>query len=139
MLWNAGVMRRFQSDYRYEAGFQGKRYECVLRFANLESGIWCLLAADASALYLLTASDRKRSRWRSSSRVISNEIFKTDLRIPWTDLDWREKRIFFKNCIWFEIPGKNISFYIGKDTGDELLVDAGRKLQSEPASLAQFS
>jgi hypothetical protein len=59
MFWNVGVMRQFQNDYRYVGEFPGKRHECVLRFANMESGIWRLLGADASALYLLTASDRE--------------------------------------------------------------------------------
>jgi hypothetical protein len=50
IFWNAGIMRRFKSDYRCDGEFHGQRYECVLRFANLESGIWCILGADASAL-----------------------------------------------------------------------------------------
>ena len=128
MFWNIGVMRRFQSDYRYIGEFHGQRYESVLRFANMETGIWCFLGADASALYLLTASDRKRRWWTSSYRGVSNEIFKTDLRIPWTDMGWKEKTILLKDYIWFEIPGKKIYFTVPKDAGDKLLVDAGRKI-----------
>jgi hypothetical protein len=128
IFWNVGVMRRFSSDYRYDGGFQGQRYECVLRFANMDHGMWCFLGADASALYLLTASNRKRPWWSSSYTGISNQIFKTDLRIPWTDVTWQEKRILLKNCIWFEIPEKKIYFTVPKDVGDKLLVEAGRKI-----------
>ncbi len=128
MYWNVGVMRRFKSDYRYEGGFQGQRYECVLRLANMEYGMWCFLGADASALYLLTASKRKRRWWSCSYTGVSNQIFKTDLRIPWTDVDWKEKRILFKDYIWFEIPEKKIYFTVHRDVGDKLLVDAGRKI-----------
>ncbi|MGA3348851.1 MAG: hypothetical protein ABSC33_07495 [Candidatus Sulfotelmatobacter sp.] len=131
IFWNVGVMRRFQSEYRYVAGFQGKRYECILRFANLDHGMWCFLGADSSALYLLTASNRKRPWWSSSYIGVSNKIFKTDLRIPWTDLGWQEKPILLKECIWFEISAKKIYFYVPKDVGDKLLIDAGRKIQSE--------
>ncbi len=131
MFWNVGVMRQFQNDYRYVGEFPGKCYECVLRFANMESGIWCFLGADASALYLLTASDRKRPWWTSSYTGVSNEIFKTDLRIPWTDLGWKEKRILLKDCVWFEIPAKKIYFTVSKDVGDQLLVDAGRKIPAQ--------
>jgi hypothetical protein len=128
IFWNAGIMRRFKSDYRYDGEFHGNRYESVLRFANMESGIWCFLGADASALYLLTASERKRPWWTSSYRGVSNEIFRTDLRIPWTDLAWQERTILFKECIWFEIPAKTIYFSVPKDAGDKLLVDAERKI-----------
>jgi|GEM_PF-2225239 hypothetical protein len=131
IFWNVGIMRRFQNDYRYDGGFQGKRYECILRFANLDHGMWCLLGADASALYLLTASNRKRHWWSPSHIGVSNKIFKTDLRLPWTDLGWQEKTILLKECIWFEIPAKKIYFYVPRDVGDKLLIDAGRKIQSE--------
>jgi hypothetical protein len=131
MFWNIGVLRRFQSDYRYIGEFHGQRYECVLRFANMESGIWCFLGADASALYLLTASNRKRPWWSSSYTGVSNKIFKTDLRIPWTDLGWKEKRILLKDCVWFEIPAKKIYFTVPRDVGDQLLVDAGRKIPAQ--------
>src|ERR1700733_6585481 len=126
--WNAGILRRFKSDYRYEGEFHGNRYECVVRFANSESGIWCSLGADTSALYLLTPSERERSWWTWSYRGSAREIFRTNLRIPWSDLDWREKRILFKDCIWFEIPARKVCFYASRDVGDKLLVDAGRKI-----------
>ena len=126
ILWNAAAMRRLKTDYGYDGKFQGKRYECVLRFANLESGIWCFLGADASAFYLLTTPARRWSWW--DDRGVANQIFKMDLRIPWSDLDWREKRILFKDCIWFDIPAKNVHFYLAKDVGDKLLADAERKV-----------
>lgn len=126
--WNAGIIRRFNSDYRYDGEFHGNRHECAVRFANSESGIWCFLGADTSALYLLTASERKRPWWTWSDRGTAHEIFRTDLRIPWSDLDWREKRILLKDCIWFEIPARKICFYVSRDVGDKLLVDAGRKI-----------
>jgi hypothetical protein len=131
IFWNVGIMRRFQSDYRYDGEFQGKRYECILRFANLDHGMWCFLGADASALYLFTASNRKRPWWSSSHIGVSNKIFKTNLRLPWTDLGWQEKTFLLKECIWFEIPAKKIYFYVPRDVGDKLLIDAGRKIQSE--------
>ena len=130
MVWNAGILRRFKRDYRYSGKFPGNPYECVLRFANLEDGIWCVMGADASALYILPASG-KRSREMWSKRGTSQKTFGADLRIPWTDLEWQEKTILFKDCIWFEIPAKQIYFYVPKDIGDKLLVDAQRKLQSE--------
>lgn len=130
-FWNAGVMRRFETDYRYDGEFHGQRYECVLRFANMEYGMRCFLGADASALYLLTAPNHKRSWWMSSRTAASNKIFKTNLRIPWTDLGWQEKTILLKDCFWFEIPAKKIYFYVPKDVGGKLLVDAGRKIQFE--------
>jgi len=34
VLWNAEVVRRFQSDYRFDGEFHGQRYECILTFAG---------------------------------------------------------------------------------------------------------
>jgi hypothetical protein len=126
--WNAGILRRFKNDYRYDGEFHGNRYECVVRFANSESGIWCFLGADTAALYLLSDSARKRSWWTWNYRSTAREFLGTDLRIPWSDLDWREKGIFIKDCIWFEIPAGKIYFYVSREVGDKLLVDAGRKI-----------
>jgi hypothetical protein len=131
IAWNAGVMRRFKRDYRFNGEFHGKRYECVLRFANLESGIWCFLGADTSALYLLIATERKRHWWMGNRVGLANQIFSTDLQIPWSDLAWREKRNLLKDCIWFEIPASKIYFYVPRNVGDNLLFDGGRKTQSE--------
>ena len=64
-------------------------------------------------------------------RDVSNQVFKTDLRIPWTDLGWQEKSILVNTCVWFEIPDKKIYFYVPLDVGDRILVDAGRKIRSE--------
>jgi hypothetical protein len=126
VLWNAGVISRFKTDYRFDGAFDGRRYDCVLRFANLDHGLRCFLGADSSALYLFIASERERSWW-SYPREAST-IFKTDLRIPWTDLAWREKKILLTDCVWFEIATKKIYFYVASDVGDKLLIDAQRKI-----------
>jgi hypothetical protein len=131
VLWNAGVVRRFQSDYRYDGEFHGQRYECILTFANSEYGTRCSLGADESALYLLAVPKRKVSWWKNRA---AHSFFRANLQIPWSDLDWREKRIVFKDCIWFEIPAKRIYFYVARDVGDKLLIEAGRKIQSEFAA-----
>jgi len=129
MFWNAGIMRKFKSDYRYYGEFHGKRYECILTFANVKSGILCSLgAANASALCLLTPPQSKRSWWSSRG---AHELFETDLKLPWNDLGWREKRIFPKDYVWFELPASKIYFYVSKDVGHKLLIDAERMIQSE--------
>jgi hypothetical protein len=127
VLWNAGVVRRFQSDYRYDGEFQGQRYECSLQFANSEHGIRCSLGADGSALYLLAVPKRTVSWWKNRA---AHSFFRANLRIPWSDVEWREKRIMLKDSIWFEIAAKRIYFYVPRDVGDKLLVDAGRKIPS---------
>src|ERR1700733_10187714 len=66
VLWNAGIVRRFQNDYRYDGEFLGQRYECILTFANSEYGTRCSLGADESALYLLAAL---RERYRGGKTV----------------------------------------------------------------------
>jgi hypothetical protein len=128
MYWNIRVMRRFETDYRYDGEFQGKRYECILRFANSDSSIRCVVGANASALYLLTAPQRKRPWWGNSG---ARGHLRTNLQIPWSDLVWSEKRILLKERVWFEIPSKKIYFYVPPDIGDYLLVDAERKIRSE--------
>jgi hypothetical protein len=128
VFWNASIMRRFKSDYRYYGEFHGKRYECILLFANMEFGILCSLGANASALYLLTPPQSKRSWWSYRG---AHELFKTDLQIPWNDLGWREKRIFLKDYVWFELPRSRVYFYVSKDVGHKLLIDAERMIQSE--------
>jgi hypothetical protein len=128
VLWNVGIVWRFQNDYRYDGEFQGQRYECIVQFANSEYGTRCSLGADEWALYLLAVPKRKVPWWKNRT---ARSFFRANLRIPWSDLDWREKRIVLKNCIWFEIPPKRIYFYGPRDVGDKLLVDAGRKIPSE--------
>jgi len=125
MFWNAGNMRRFESDYRYDDEFQGNRYECMLRFANLDYGIRSLLGANGSALYLLAAPKHKVRWW--GNRAAHGRL-KTNLQIPWTDLAWQEKTILLKDCIWFEIPERKIYFYVPRDVGEKILSDAGRKV-----------
>ena len=95
---------------------------------ELRSSIASKKAPIASALYLLTPPKRKISWWSNRG---ARGFLRMNLRIPWSDLDWREKTIMFKDCIWFEIPAKKIYFYVPRDVGDKLLVDAGRKIQSE--------
>jgi hypothetical protein len=131
VLWNAGIVRRFQNDYRYDGDFQGQRYECIVQFANSDYGSRCSMGADAAALYLLAVPKRKVSWWKNRT---AHSFFRANLRIPWSDLDWREKRIVLKDCIWFEIPAKRIYFYVARDVGDKLLIDAGRKIRSEFAA-----
>jgi hypothetical protein len=128
VYWNFRVMRRFERDYRYGGEFQGKRYECILRFANSDSGIRCAVGANASALYLLTAPQRKRPWWGYNGGL---GFLRNNLQIPWSDLVWSEKRILLKERVWFEIPSKKIYFYLPPDIGDHLLVHAERKISSE--------
>jgi len=82
--WNASVIKRFKRDYTYRGQFPGQRYQCVIRFANFESGMEAAVGADTSALYLLTHPLRKR-RW--GSHRCSMKYFGADLQIPRTDLD----------------------------------------------------
>jgi hypothetical protein len=126
--WNVAVLRRFTNDYRFEGQFHGRRYDCVIRFANLDHGMRCFLGADATALFLLAATKRKTSWWGYVRDA--HAIFKTDLRIPWTDTAWKEKRIFLSDYVWFEIPSKKIYFYAPKDVGEKLLIDGQRKISS---------
>lgn len=127
MIWNYRIVTRFENSYRYDSEFPGARYDCQLRFANTEFYELCSVGADQSALYLLPAANQ-HIPWLGSNREM---IFKKKLRIPWTDLQYRFKRITFKECVWFEIPERKIYFYIPKDVGERALTDAGRAVPIE--------
>jgi hypothetical protein len=118
---NFVVWRRFENLYRFDGDFGGERYECILRFASLEYGVRCFIGVDASALYLLARSARKKSWWRFRN---PNEVFRHDLHIPWQDLDCRVGRVYLKDCMWFHIPSRGLHFYVPRNIGDRLLMDA---------------
>lgn len=123
MFWNAANWYGFESGYRYHGQFQGKRYECGVRFANSECSELCFIGADAGALYLLSHPNRKGWWWQYGGMG-----YKKNLQIPWSDLEYRETTILLKPCTWFEVSGKKIYFSIPKDIGDKVLIDAERKI-----------
>jgi hypothetical protein len=122
---NASVMHRFELDYRYDGGFEGRRHECTLGFANLEAGIQCFIGANQSGLYLLTHPVRKNSFWSLGN---GRGIFKRNLRIPWSDLSCRAGRMFVQDCIWFDVPSRKIHFYVPRNIGEKLLRDSNRTI-----------
>jgi hypothetical protein len=122
-FWNAANWYGFESSYRYSGEFQGNRYECRLRFANSECSSQCFIGANGSGLYLLSHPARKGWWWRYGAVG-----FKKNLQIPWTDLQCRPRTILLKECMWFEVPSRKIYFYIPKDIGDKLLIDANCKI-----------
>jgi len=122
-LWFARKMRDFLNDYSYLGAFAGQRYDCMLRFAGSEYDTPCAVGADSSALYLFASSSYKR-RWWARGRT---RMLKQALRIPWTDLQWQESRILFKEVIRFEVTGRKIYFFIPKEIGTKVLADAGQQ------------
>jgi hypothetical protein len=52
--------------------------------------------------------------------------FKKNLQIPWSDVECRPKIVLLKECMWFEVPSRKIYFYIPREIGDKLLIDAGK-------------
>jgi len=127
MIWNARVMTRFEKVYRFDGEFPGNRHECILQFANTEFHYLCAAGANQSALYLLPPAEHEISRWKSSKE----KIYKKSLQIPWSDLQYRTKKILFQDYLWLEIPERKVYFYIPKDVGDRLLIDAGRAVPIE--------
>ena len=122
-FWNAVNWYGFESGYRYNAEFQGKRFECPLRFANSECGSRCFIGANGSGLYLLSHPARKGWWWRYGAVG-----FNKNLQIPWSDLECRAGTMLLKKCMWFDIPSRKTHFCIAKDIGNKLLIDAGRPL-----------
>jgi hypothetical protein len=118
-FWNAANWYGFESTYRYSGEFQGNRYECSVRFANSERGSQCFIGANGSGLYLLSHPARK-GWWRRYGPAGFNK----NLQIPWSDLKCRAGTSLFKECMWFEVPSRKIHFYVPKDIGDKLLIDA---------------
>jgi hypothetical protein len=41
--------------------------------------------------------------------------------------------------MWFEIPARKIYFYIPREIGDKLLIDAGRKIGTAQVGLSENS
>jgi hypothetical protein len=122
-FWNAVNWYSFQSGYRYHGEFQGKRYECSLRFANSECDTPCFVGADEGALYLLSHPNRKGWWWRYGAVG-----FKKNLQIPWSDLDYQAGKMFFKDSIRFQIASSRTYFFVPRDIGDKLFVDAQRSI-----------
>jgi len=129
MFWNAVNWYGFESEYRYDSDFQGARYDCRIRFANLECSSPCFVGADESSLYLLAHPNSKG--WWSNRAAVG---FKKNLQIPWSDLSYRAGTGVYKGSIWFDLRTRKIHFYLPKDIGERLLTDARRL--SSPSSMA---
>ncbi len=127
-FWSGANWYLFQSGYRYNSEFLGKRYECSLMFVSAENSNLCFVGADGAGLYLLSHPDGKGWWWRYG--VVG---FKKNLQIPWSDLECRPRTVLFKECMWFEIPSRKIYFYIPREIGEKLLIDAGRKIGAAKA------
>jgi hypothetical protein len=123
---NAANTYRFESDYHYDGQFSRQRYKCVLRFSNHETGTRCFTGADVSGLYLLIDPTVRRAWW--SFGVGIEGVLQKNIRIPWSDLDFRTGRVLLRNCTWFDLPSKNIHFYVPVNIGEKLLADAERKI-----------
>jgi hypothetical protein len=130
-FWNGVNWYEFVTGYRYNGEFQGKRYESRLRFATSECDSLCFVGATEAALYLLYHPRSKGWWWKYGARG-----FNKNLEIPWSDLNYRPVTIFFKECIRFEVSTRKIYFYIPKDIGNQLLIDAQRATSSPIAKLS---
>ena len=130
-FWNGANWYEFVSGYRYNSEFQGRRYECRLRFAASECDSLCFVGANESSLYLLCHPPSKGWWWKYGARG-----FNKNLEIPWSDLDCRAVTMIFKDFMRFEIRARKLYFYIPKDVGDQLLIDAKRKMPSPNATLS---
>lgn len=117
ILWIVTTARQFQRSYRHDGRFAGRRYDCRLQWSYAEGTTRCSLGADQSALYLFGPS----TTWSGA--------LKHDLRIPWTDLEWRPRKILFLNEMRFYVPSKRMHFHVPRDIGESLLADAGRGAQ----------
>jgi hypothetical protein len=121
---NAVKWYSFESDYRFHGEFQGNRYDCTLRFANLSHNYRCFAGADESGLYLLAYTPRKYCWWRP---YYKSAAFKQNLQIPWGDLRCRPETALSRNRLWFDVLPRKIFFCVPKDIGDKLLHDGGAK------------
>ncbi|MGA7573723.1 MAG: hypothetical protein WBV31_07025 [Terriglobales bacterium] len=128
-FWNFSNWYGFVSGYRYNGDFQGKRYECRLRFATSECDSLCFIGANEFGLYLLYHPASKGWWWKYAAGG-----FNRNLEIPWRDLDYRPAKILFKDCMQFEIPPRKVYFWVPKDVGDQLLIDARRKTPTPNAT-----
>lgn len=130
-LWNSANWYGFVSGYRYNSEFQGTRYECRLRFATAECDSQCFIGANEAGLYVLKHPASKGWWWKYGAMG-----FNMNLEIPWSDLAYRPATVLFKDCMRFEIPPRKIYFYIPKDIGDQLLLDAKRTIPAPMATLS---
>ncbi len=130
-FWHGANWYGFVSGYRYNSEFLGRRYESRLRFATSEHDSLCFIGANESALYLLyhPASNGWWWKYRAGG-------FTKNLEIPWSDLDCRPVTMLFKDYMRFEIPPRKIYFYIPKDIGDQLLIDAKREIATPSATVS---
>jgi hypothetical protein len=116
MTWNVTKLSRFEAAYRHDDGFPGTRHSAVWHLPSVEAEYRGFAGADRSALYLLKDP---RSQHHAS--------FRYSLRIPWSDIEYRETRLLFRKCLLFEIPARKTCFFMAADLGRKLLADAGRE------------
>jgi hypothetical protein len=130
MVWNVAKIRSFQRDYGYEGEFPGAPYECDLRSADSEFPMQCRIGATDSALYIMANPNAQRPRtwWGWGKYGSFRSLFKSDLRIPWSEVQCRAGTMFLKKVIWFENRSRKFYVYVPRDVGEKLLTDAGREI-----------
>jgi hypothetical protein len=128
LVWNIRRMLEFERDYKYDGNFGGKRYECTVGGLSESPGLLCFTGADANGLYLMPHARPGRTLWSYLGNGRRYWVFRKSLFIPWTDLGYRSGRVLLKDCVWFDLSGRRVYFYVAKDVGEKLLNDAGRGL-----------
>jgi hypothetical protein len=132
VIWNAVRIRGYQRDYQYEGGFPGEPYPSELRTPDTEWPMKCLIGATDTALYLMAdpQDHNKRLWWGWGKYASFRQFYKNDLRIPWTDLEFRAGKMFFQDVIWFENRQKKFYVFVPRAVGEKVLTDAGRAIPS---------
>jgi hypothetical protein len=128
VVWRAAKIRGFQREFQFEGEFPGQPYECQLRSTDAESPVQCRIGATDTFLYLMPPQGQTRKRWWAVTYGDFQGFSKTSLRIPWSDLQWRAGRMFFKEVIWFENRPRQFYVYVPRAIGEKVLIDAGRDI-----------
>jgi|ERR1700677_1847025 hypothetical protein len=122
-LWHRNGLRRLTRDFACKEPFDGALVGCIIRFPPDEWNTDALLGANGAGLYMSSSIEalKQNRRWSFRYYVIRTPIF-----IPWHCIETRDGRFPMRKYLVFTVPSNKATFLVPRETGRELLEQAGR-------------
>jgi len=123
--WYRNDLRRLTREYACKAPFHGALENCIIRFPLDEASTDAVLGADREGLFMSSSIEalKKNRRWSFRYYVIRTPIF-----IPWHCIQIRDAKFPMRRYLRFGVPSNKATFFVPRETGRQLLKNAGRAI-----------
>jgi len=123
--WNRNDLRRLTRDFSSKYPFDGALEGCIIRFPLDEASTDSVLGSNSEGLYMSSTIDalNKSKRWSWRYYAIRTPIF-----IPWDCIEIHDAKFPMRRYLRFNVPSNKATFFVPRETGRQLLKNAGRPL-----------